>query len=190
MSIKKIKKLALLIQFNEINNTLRTINKKMKKILLIIFVVLSININAQRDSSLCNKIERIVDDMTGKITIGSPSEEAVPSLKLVKVILAKDTLYLFRLRTYGITLNISETGVIILFTDGTKMIKETKIAVDIGDETNSWLYKANITASSEDLKILATKTIKKFRLFIYDKDINEKEGNDFREYVNCILKAN
>lgn len=162
----------------------------MKKILLITFIVVSITINAQKDSSLCHKIERNVDDMTGKITLSSPSEEAIPPLKLIKVILEKDTLYLFRLRTNGITLNTSEKGVIILFTDGTKMIKETKISVDVGDEPNTWLYKANITASSEDLKTLATKTIKKFRLFIYDKDINEKEGNNFKEYVNCILKAN
>ena len=151
--------------------------------------VLSISSIAQIDSSLCSKIQKSVDDMTGKITFITPSEEAIPPLKLAKVISDKDILYLFRLRTTGPTLNVGQTGVIILFTDGTKMNKETKIGTEVGDVTNSWLYKANLILSAEELNIIATKTIKKFRLYIYDHDVNEKEANDFKGYVNCIMKS-
>ena len=160
----------------------------MNKILLRTFMLLSFISNAQTDSPLCSKIQRSVDEMTDKITLMTPSEEAIPPIKLAKVISKKDTLYLFRLRTIGNTLNIGETSVIILFSDGTKMTKQTKIGTDL-NEDNTWLYKANITLTSEELNIISTKTIKKFRLFIYDQDVKEQEATDFKAYVNCIIKA-
>ena len=130
--------------------------------------------------------------MTNKITLISPSlEEGITPITFVKVIYPSsvvDTLYLLRLRTTGITLNVGQTGVIILFTDGTKMIKEINIGVNVNEDDNTWLYKGNITLSLDELNIIASKMINKLRLYIYDKEIKDQGAEIFKTYENCIRR--
>ena len=76
-------------------------------------------------------------------------------------------------------------GGIILFTDGTKMILQNKINVSYsGDNYN---YNSFISLSQNDLLILSKKEIKKFRLYIYDEDVNHWDAVKIKNYIKLLL---
>lgn len=137
----------------------------------------------------CSKLKREIDDFTGEIKISSPisSGRQLSPMTIYKHINKSKTVYYLRLRTYGSTLNVSETGVIVLFTDGTKWIKQSKIDVDA--ESNGFEYSAFINLTPTDLISFSTKKIKKFRLYIYDKEVNSSDADKFKLFVKCVKET-
>lgn len=88
-------------------------------------------------------------------------------------------------------------GAKILFTDGTEMNKpEQKIAAEISDISNIYddfrrnykcQYLANFMLTPSELKILGSKTIRKFTLSNLDAVPNTKNSEDFRIYCRNII---
>jgi hypothetical protein len=132
---------------------------------------------------------RDVDDFTGEINISSPifRKCAVPFVIQKTITKLKKTYYYLSLRTYGNTLNVNEKVISVIFEDGTKWSKQSKIDADYDD--GSYIYSAFIGLSQNDLEIFSTKKIKKFRLYIYDKEININDAEKFCEYVKLIKSA-
>ncbi len=97
------------------------------------------------------------------------------------------SVYYLSLRTYGSTVNVNETGVIILFTDGTKWTRQSKIDVDA--ESSGFEYSAFITLALTDLTTFSTKKIKKFRLYIYDEVVNSSDADKFKLFVKCVKET-
>ena len=91
------------------------------------------------------------------------------------------------LNTEGSTCVVDGSGATILFTDGSKMYKNVKI--DIDANSDGFRYSAFITLTQLDLATLSNKKIKKFRLYIFDQEIESTKSKDFTEYVKCIMKA-
>jgi hypothetical protein len=140
-------------------------------------------------NDVCSKLERKMDDFTGVIKLNSPisNNYEISSMIIYKEIDKTKTSYFLSLRTKGSTVNVDGTGATILFDDGTKWIKPVKI--DVEAEEDGFEYSAFITLSQADLITFSTKKIQKYRLYIYDKEINTSEADKFKIYVNCIKEA-
>lgn len=137
---------------------------------------------------LCAKIERKVDDFTDELSFHSPTLNGsqVASMIINKYIKGSNTDYYLQLRAFGNSVSVAETGVIILFQDGTKMNKPSEeISVDAGE--NGYTYSAWITLTAAEVESFSVKTIKKFRLYIYDKEVSPSEADKFTHYVKCII---
>lgn len=139
-------------------------------------------------NALCAKIERKTDDFTNEITINNPIIEGgkISSMILYKTITNSKVLYSLNLSTYGNTVNVGESGVIILFDDGTKMNKPS-IKVDVNSNAKGFEYTAYIPLTETEVKLLTTKKITKFRLFIYDEVVSPSFAEKFTYYVKCVM---
>tara|TARA_R110001632_G_scaffold219438_1_gene348973 strand:- start:292 stop:1164 length:873 start_codon:yes stop_codon:yes gene_type:complete len=149
------------------------------------FLVSGIEIDA---AVFCAKIERKADDFTDELSFHSPSFNGsqASSMTINKYIKGSDTDYYLSLRAYGASVSVGETGVIILFQDGTKMNKPSEeIDVDAGE--NGYTYSAWITLTAAEVESFSVKTIKKFRLYIYDKEVSPSEADKFTHYAKCIV---
>lgn len=133
----------------------------------------------------CSKINQKKDDLTGKTAWSSPTNKNDiygPSVLLIENDGKKD-IYL-SLSTIGSTLNVKEKGVIILFEDGTKIERpNAQIETDVA-KNNDWRYSTFLTLSEEELDIISTKRMTKFRLYIYDGNVNGSE--QFMNFSRCI----
>jgi len=136
--------------------------------------------------AFCSKIERNVDDFTGKIKINSPmsSDYEISPMIIYKYINNGKTTYTLYLRANGSTLNVGESGVIILFEDGSKWTSQTKIDVDAA--SYGYNYNAYINLTSNDLSKFLDKKIDKYRLYIYDEEVDSSEAEKFKIYVKCV----
>lgn len=139
--------------------------------------------------ALCLKIERRTDDFTDEVTINNPIIEGreISSMILYKTLTSSKESFALSLRTYGSTVNVGKTGVIILFDDGTKMSKPT-VEIDVESDEKGFEYSAYVSLNETEVKSLMTKKIKKFRLYIYDEDVSPSFSEKFTYYVKCILE--
>jgi hypothetical protein len=150
-------------------------------------VALAASILSIGGSSSYAQIERNIDEFTGKITLSTPS---LKSMSLTKVIRKNDTSIYLRLKTCGSTLNVNETGAIVLFMDGTKLTFNEKVDVDAGDgDYCDYEYSAFCVLKPSDLTLLCSKRIKAFRLYIYDCEVDVGECKVFLDNANLILDA-
>lgn len=142
------------------------------------------------ESTLCSRIERNVDDFTYEIKLNSPmtSGKSLSPVTIIKTINKGVAVYYLSLTTYGLTATVDGTGVIILFTDGTKWNNPTEIDVDA--TTDGFRYSAFIPLTATDLDLFSSKIISKFRLYIYDKEIKSIEAEKFTLYTKCIQSQN
>lgn len=137
----------------------------------------------------CSKIEKEKDEFTNELRFSSPlmNGRQISPMTIYKYINKGKTVYYLSLRTNGSTVNVNKSGVIILFQDGTKWTRASKIDVEAG--SNGFEYSAFITLTPTDLTTFLTKRIKKFRLYIYDEEVNSSDADRFKLYTECIKKA-
>ena len=134
----------------------------------------------------CEKIEKEKDEFTGELKFNSPIMNGIKISPIIiyKYINKGKAVYYLSLMTYGNTFNINKTGVIILFKDGTKWTRASEIDVDT--ESYGFKYSAFISLTTADLTIFSTKKIKKFRLYIYDEEVNSSDSDKFKLFTKCI----
>jgi hypothetical protein len=137
---------------------------------------------------LCLQINKNIDDFTKEITFNTPRIENVRIAPMIiyKTIKNGKVYYDLSLTTYGSTVNIGKTGIIILLDDGTKINKPT-IKIDVNAKSDGFEYRAYVRLTEAEVKLLATKQINKFRLYIYDKEVDSFFAEKFLHYVNCII---
>ncbi|SFI14112.1 SRPBCC family protein [Halpernia frigidisoli] len=137
----------------------------------------------------CSKIEKEKDEFTSELKFSSPlmSGRQISPMIIYKHINKGKSVYYLSLHTNGSTVNVNESGVIILFQDGTKWTRSSKIDVDAG--SNGFDYSSFITLTSTDLLTFSTKKIKKFRLYIYDEDVDPSSAEKFKLYTECIKNS-
>ena len=86
-------------------------------------------------------------------------------------------------------------GVIVFFGGGPIIIldicflnlNKTTQKVDVEAESSNFEYRAFITLTPNDLILLKSKKIAKFRLYIYDNSIDEYFAEKFINYVKCVI---
>jgi len=152
------------------------------------FPFLTSKIRLDKDA-FCKKIKRKVDDFTDDITINSPliDNRNISSMIIYKTISKGKVIYNLRLKTFGSTVIVDGTGAIILFEDGTKITKPVKI--DVEADTKGFEYSAFLPLTQNDLEILSSKKVKKFRLYIYDETVNPVFAAKFKIYIDCIQET-
>jgi len=131
------------------------------------------------EENIKSSILRDYDDIENQTHISTPYSVPVGLHKYIKN--GKNTYYL-DLSTEGSTLTRG-SGVTVLFNDGTKWTKPQKIDVDY---SSGWKYSSWITLTPADLQLFKTKSIKKFRLYIYDEEIDQYDAEEFKKYVSII----
>jgi hypothetical protein len=137
-----------------------------------------------KDSDFVNDIEREKDDFTGEVKITTPRGNQVGTIH--KYINKKNT-------TYYLSLDISSSGIYrgkgahILFTDGTKWSRPNEV-IDV-NYISGFVNNAFIKITESDLQIFKTKTIKKYRLYIHDQEVDGPEANKFKIYSSLIVKS-
>jgi hypothetical protein len=168
----------------------------MKKslLLLLLATLLFVDANGQKPN-----LKREVDKITGAITIRSPyfgkgiaATTPLP-LGINKVIQADGlTEYYLRLLTYGSTINIGASGVIVLFKDGSK-IEYPNASIKVDATTGnimSWQYSAFIPLNEQQVKLFSEKEVDMFRLYIYDgKPHYGSQAKKFMVNTQAILDA-
>ncbi|WP_312297872.1 hypothetical protein [Chryseobacterium sp.] len=137
----------------------------------------------------CSQLSENDDDFTNEKTIRTPMTEGnnLAPASLTKVSKkGRPSAYYLSLRAYGNTVNVNERGIILIFEDNTKWIKNAEI--DVEADKDSYEYSVFITLSQNDLKLFSSKRIKKFRLYIYDATLNAGFASKFLNYTKCLLK--
>lgn len=169
----------------------------MLKSIIFLSILLCPNItNAQEDT--CAMLTKEVDDFDGSVTFRTPfsygfelSSAKIGTYYQFGLTKSKEKgkiYYYLSIETTSPALSYGGKGVYVLFTDGTKWIKSTqKIDVDPGD--NGFVYKAFISITPEDVKVFSKKPVKKFKLYVYDDIVEEKEAIDFMNYSKCMQTA-
>jgi len=135
---------------------------------------------------LCTSIERNVDEFTGEIDIHTPiilGSDISPVI-FYKIIKKAKSAYYLGLRTTESDLSVNGDGVIILFADGSKWVKSTKIEVKA--DHGGFAYTAFMSLTLADLAIFSKKKIAKFRLYIYDQAVNPADATKWTIWSKCI----
>ena len=138
---------------------------------------------------LCAEIDRSVDDFTRAVTFRSPQSNGfeLTKISIQKTVSKTGTRYYFSLRAYGSSVVVDGKGVIILFTDGTKLSKS--VDIDVEADKDQFEYTAFIPLTSADLLLLSTKKIKKYRLYIFDEEVSASEADKLRLFTKCVMEA-
>lgn len=127
----------------------------------------------------CSKIDVIKDKFTNTITKRSPVGEPV--------CFVKDGSFYLRLKTYGSTPVIDGTGVIILLDNGKKIVKNSKIDVEVDQYSGKYEYTAFIRLTKVDIDLLTKFAIDDFKLYIFE-NVRKLDGLAYKEYIKCIVK--
>ena len=154
----------------------------MKKALTLIAVLLATIVTAQEYSKKELKainlgieaITKTYDEFDDRTTWRSPLLKNISFTK-VKDKDGEVRMYL-RISTVGLTLNVSEKGLIVIFEDGSRFERPAaKIDVDAGS-ASGWDYIAFESVNEEELNLFATKKVKAYRLYIYDGALYGKDA--------------
>lgn len=133
----------------------------------------------------CEEITNEKDKFTGEITYRTPHGNL--GLYIVKYVKSGVVDYYLSVYVGGSTLNTNEKGVYILFDNGKKIIRNNEhIDVSYGDE--GWMYNGFIKLTKENITLLKNNLITDVKLFIYDKEIDNKSANNIRQYMKCLSK--
>lgn len=164
----------------------------MKNLILATLVCLfSCSAYAQQEVDvICSKIDRAVDEFTGEISWRSPRKISWGgyNLRIYKDKNGEKADYFLSLMTCGYSLSVGGVGVIVLFTDGTKMNRpNVNISIDI--ESSKYVYRAFLQLSDFEMKTLSEKTIKAYRLYVYDQNVKPGIADKFRRYASCIKES-
>jgi hypothetical protein len=176
----------------------------MKKLLVLALLAITLGVNAQKKLTVriesqdlggqvveepvipviydtTPSISREVDKFTGDVLIFTSM--------LRKYIRQNKTIeYFLILESEAHTVNYGCKGVTVLFTDGTKWIKSSeKVDVNISSSGLSFYASAWIRLNQEDLKVLQSKKISAYRLYIYDTDLSIEESTRLSNAVKIIV---
>jgi hypothetical protein len=145
----------------------------------------SFGINYSKDI-LSSDIEIRKDDFTNEVKINTPilSGNQISPMIIHKIIKGSTSSYYLSLRTIGYDVNVNKSGVIILFEDGSKWSRQSKVDVEVADD--GFEYTSYIRLTNNDLSIFSSKRVKKFRLYIYDQSVNIGIAEKFKVYASCI----
>lgn len=138
--------------------------------------------------SYCADYEKEFDEINNETKFNSPytlNDYVSSPIIFYKYIKKGKARYYIALEAFGKTVSIAEQDITILFKDGSKLYK--KSSIDVNVDNDSYKYSAFIPLTEKDINILSNSSIKKFRLYIYDRNIYDDEDIKIRNYAKCLL---
>lgn len=164
----------------------------MKTTLLFLSVFLSASLFGQKNliTKTYDKYEEITTYRTPLFGKGFAStlKENVSCIKTAKE--GEAWRYYLSLSTYGATVNVDEKGVIILFSDGTKLkFPQVKIDVEVSS-TGYYEYSAFVPLSNIEVDFFETKVVEGFKLGIYEgRFTTNKKAIRFKGLIKQLKDA-
>jgi len=140
-------------------------------------------------NAMCSRITKSVNNINGNIIYNSPvTNNNQPSFAVIEKYKTNLTIeYYLSLQTIDGKGKSEGSGVIIYFTDGTKLLKQA--VINAAPKKDHFVYSVYFSLSEKELDELRTKNIKKFTLHVYEKEVNPVDSDKFKAYVNCILET-
>jgi hypothetical protein len=143
-----------------------------------------------KKEDFCSSIKIKKDDFTDKVNFDAPWEkDGLARYQISKVISANSKSYYLYITTTGSTPNVGIKGVILLLDDKSK-INKPDVTVDIKVDGSNYEYSALIPLTEQEMNLLKTKSIDKYRLYIYDQDLSYGASEKLKMYIQCITDMN
>jgi len=156
-----------------------------------------VDLDEKPEKPFCSGIGRSVDDFTDDVTfvISIPrgfGNFGMDPVRVIKTLSKTRTSYYLYFYTYSDFLVVYGEDAAVKFTDGTKWLRSVKIKTDlypIRAHGVDYEYSVFIALTNADLITFSTKNIEKFRLDIFDEEINPIKAEEFKNYMKCMMKA-
>lgn len=134
----------------------------------------------------CEQLLRRVDDITGVVTLYSNDFDNSDQYEFIKTIPKhRKATYMLHLVAKGLTSPVGGKGATIYFTDSTQF-KKPSISIEFKLNDNlKYEYSVYIPLRLAELNLFTKKSIKKFRLYIYDQDVESYRT----DLVACLKTA-
>lgn len=153
------------------------------KNIIIATILFLISVSCRAEAVSCDRITSEKDDFKDEVTLRTPLLAAAQISKIKSK--HKNPRYYLLLSTIGRTVVVDGKGAFILFEDEGKWSKSVRIDVDATE--NGFEYTAFIPLTNADMKLLKSKKISKFKLYIFEQYMSENDANMFIQDVNCIV---
>ncbi len=112
------------------------------------------------------------------------------SIIFYKTIKGNDTVYSFKLKSYGSTCVVDGKGVIIILSDGSRIVRPTeKINVDVNSSGQGFTYSAYVYPSKNEISQLLNSSITDYRLYIFDTNVSPRGGKVYQRIINCLINS-
>jgi len=140
-----------------------------------------------KESAMCSRIVKSVNEINGNIIYNSPvTNNNQPSFAVIEKYKTSSTIeYYLNLQTIDGKAKSEGSGIIIYFTDGTKLSKQATI--NTLPKKDNFVYSVYVSLSEKELQQLSTKKINKFKLHVHEKNVTLIDSEKFKAYVNCIV---
>ena len=159
----------------------------MKKVSIILLLLIFSTKTYTQD---CIKIKKKVDEYEDITTF---DYTGLRSISLTATVRNGLLTYYLSLNTTGSTLLIGEKGVFIILDDGQKIIK-TSEEIDCEFEpehyygSGDYEYSAFIRLNSQELDLLKNHSVKKFKLYIFEQELNQANQDEQKELIKCLIQ--
>lgn len=157
--------------------------------LLAVAYFTSLTILPQSAHAQCKDLRKQVDKFDGSVTIQSPIYKSITHepVMIIRREVKNHTSFLLRLRVWA-SAPPTRKGAYLLLADGTKLEwPDEEVEVDY---KNFFYAHSTINLTPEQLEKLSKIPITDIRLHVFDMEIKKKEGERFRDYIECAIVAN
>jgi hypothetical protein len=139
-----------------------------------------------RKEDFCSDIKTKKDDFTDEIKMETSFlKDGLARLHLSRNVSSNSDRYYLYLTAIGTTPNVGINGVILLLEDKTK-INKPDVSIDVKVTEANYEYSAFISLTSDEINLLQSKGIDKYRLYIYDQDLSYGTSEKLKMYFQCI----
>lgn len=168
-----------------------TINKSMTKLIYFfsLYCLTSLTILPRPGYSQCKDLRKQVDKFDGSITIQSPIYKSITHepVMIIRREVKNRIYFLLRLRVWA-SASPTQKGAYLLLDDGTKLEwPDEEVEVNY---KNFFYAHSTITLTPEQLEKLSKTPITDIRLHVFDMNLKKKDGERFRDYIECAIIAN
>ncbi|VDH16852.1 Uncharacterised protein [Algoriella xinjiangensis] len=134
----------------------------------------------------CESISYSKDKFTGEKMWETQYNEFITIEKHIK---NTSTAYYFSLFYYDnfLTIPPKNTALILLFSDGTKLTKYDDVNVDYIDSDKGYQYHFFTSLNSNDLKILGSKKITDYKLYIFSSEFDKVASERLMKQTKCLV---
>jgi hypothetical protein len=122
------------------------------------------------------------DKFTNDTTYTTKAKDGIVFLKIKK---GGQDFYYLSSNIVGSTLKVRDKGLILLL-ENNKRIEKPDVVLDVEVSSgSSWVYKAFVRLSKDDIDLISNNVITDKRHYIYDASV--KNGKTLSEYLKCLL---
>lgn len=160
----------------------------MKNIYLLIICIISIQLHVFSQNCKGIKVEK--DEFTDQVTISTPITKSTAYLPISFTRMpSKEGDILFAMFiTKAYSFDVGKKGLYVIFEDGSKWIRED-VEVRYKRSNNGYHVMATLALGEIEIIELQGKKVKKFKLYIHEKDVSPKDAEEFRNNVSCVMKT-